>query len=117
LRDHLEEDLAARLSRIVFHGNRVDRLPNTTNFSLPGIDGESLKMHLDLRGMAVSTSSACDSGSGKGSRVLTAMGVPEAEAKSALRVSLGRWTTADEVRQFVDILVDVAESLWRISPL
>jgi cysteine desulfurase len=117
LRDHLEEELAERLPRIVFHGNRVDRLPNTANFSLPGIDGESLKMHLDLRGVAVSTSSACDSGSGKGSRVLTAMGVPEAEAKSALRVSLGRWTTADEVRQFVDILVDVAESLWRISPL
>ena len=117
LRDDLEVELAEKLQRVIFHGQRAERLPNTTNFSLPGIDGESLQMHLDLQGIAVSTSSACASGSGRGSRVLRAMGVSEAEAKSALRVSIGRWTTAAEIRQFIDILVEVAESLWRISPL
>ena len=117
LRDHMETTLAARLQRVVFHGNRAARLPNTSNFSLPGIDGESLRMHLDLQGIAVSTSSACASGNGKGSRVLTAMGVPESEAQSTLRVSIGRWTTAAEISKFIDVLVAVAESLWRISPL
>ena len=117
LRDNLEAELAEKLQRVIFHGQRAERLPNTTNFSLPGIDGESLQMHLDLQGIAVSTTSACASGNGRGSRVLRAMGVSEAEAKSALRVSIGRWTTPTEIRQFIDILVEVAESLWRISPL
>lgn len=117
LRDNLETELVEKLQRVVFHGSRVERLPNTTNFSLPGIDGESLRMHLDLQGIAVSTSSACASKDGKGSLVLRAMGVSEAEVQSALRVSLGRWTTDAEIRQFIDILVEAAESLWRISPL
>ncbi len=117
LRDDLEAELTEKLQRVIFHGSGVKRLSNTTNFSLPGIDGESLQMHLDLQGIAVSTSSACASGNGRGSQVLRAMGVSEAEAKSALRVSIGRWTTAAEIRQFIDTLVEVAESLWRISPL
>ncbi len=117
LRDALETELTEKLQRVVFHGSRVERLPNTSNFSLPGIDGESLKMHLDLRGIAVSTSSACASRGSSGSRVLRAMGVSEAEVHSAIRVSLGRWTTEAEIGQFIDILVEVAESLWRISPL
>ena len=117
LRDDLEGELAEKLPRVVFHGQRAERLPNTTNFSLPGIDGESLRMHLDLQGIAVSTSSACASKNGQGSRVLRAMGVSEAEAQSALRVSIGRWTTAAEIRRFIDVLVESAESLWRISPL
>jgi len=70
-----------------------------------------------LQGIAVSTNSACASGSGSVSRVLRAMGVSEAEAQSALRISMGRWTTAAEIRQFIDVLVGTAESLWRISPL
>jgi cysteine desulfurase len=117
LRDDLETELTEKLQRVIFHGSRVERLPNTTNFSLPGIDGESLKMHLDLQGIAVSTSSACASRGGKGSLVLRAMGVSEAEVQSAIRVSLGRWTTDAEIRQFIDILVEAAETLWRISPL
>ncbi|MCK4378873.1 MAG: cysteine desulfurase, partial [Deltaproteobacteria bacterium] len=115
LRHDLEAELTEKLQRVIFHGSRVERLPNTTNFSLPGIDGESLRMHLDLQGIAVSTSSACASRGGKGSRVLRAMGVSEAEVQSAIRVSLGRWTTAAEIRQFIDILVEAAEVLWRIS--
>ncbi len=117
LRDDLEAELAEKLRCVIFHGQQAERLPNTTNFSLPGIDGESLRMHLDLQGIAVSTSSACASGSGSVSRVLKAMGVSEAEAQSALRVSIGRWTTAAEIRRFIDVLVESAESLWRISPL
>jgi len=117
LRDDLEAELAEKLQHVIFHGQRAERLPNSTNFSLPGVDGESLRMHLDLQGIAVSTSSACASGSGSVSRVLSAMGVSEAEAQSALRVSIGRWTTAAEIRRFIDVLVESAESLWRISPL
>ncbi|MBN2232255.1 MAG: cysteine desulfurase [Deltaproteobacteria bacterium] len=116
LRDGLEEGLAARIPGIVFHGDRQTRVTNTSCFSVPDVDGESLRLHLDLRGIAVSAGSACASESGAGSPVLTAMGVAPDVIQGALRVSIGRWTTAAEIARFVDDLAAVTDGLWRISP-
>jgi cysteine desulfurase len=116
LRDRLEDRLAARIPGIVFHGDRQARVPNTACFSVPDVDGESLRLHLDLRGIAVSAGSACAAGSSAGSPVLTAMGVDPDVIQGALRVSIGRWTTAAEIDGFVDQLGVVTENLWRISP-
>ncbi|MBW1646157.1 MAG: cysteine desulfurase [Deltaproteobacteria bacterium] len=116
LRDRLEEQLLAAVPGIEFHGRSAPRVPNTSNFSVSGVDGESLRLHLDLRGFAVSAGSACASGSGKGSRVLLAMGVPPGIAQSSLRVSIGRWTTAAEIDAFVAALAAVTADLRRISP-
>ncbi len=92
--------LAAALSgvgRLDLTGHEVDRLPGHASYVADGIDGNALTMALDLAGLAASTGSACVSGSNEVSHVLSAMGYPEEEARGALRLSLGRTTTATEV--------------------
>ncbi len=116
LRDYLEDRLAATVSGVEFHGRGAPRVANTSNFSVSGVDGESLRLHLDRRGFAVSAGSACAAGDGKGSRVLAAMGVAPATAQSSLRVSLGRWTTKAEIEAFLAALAAVTAELRRISP-
>lgn len=101
LRDRFEHDLAASRSEVVFFGRGADRLPNTSAFALPGVLAETAVISLDLAGLAVSSGAACSSGKVKESRVLAAMGVPEALRGSALRVSLG-WSSAE---RDVDALV------------
>ncbi|MBN2333512.1 MAG: cysteine desulfurase [Deltaproteobacteria bacterium] len=117
LRHYCEASLTSELQGVTIHGAVAERLTNTTSFSVPGVDGESLRVHLELQGIAVSAGSACSSGNGKGSRVLGAMGIPYAIAQSSLRISLGRWTTIDEIDTFVEILKNVSTSLQAISPL
>jgi cysteine desulfurase len=95
LRDRLESDLLSIAPDTVFFGARARRLPNTTNFAVPGIEAQVLLMSLDIEGVAVSSGSACSSGKVKRSHVLEAMGVPLALAQGAIRVSLG-WTTREE---------------------
>jgi cysteine desulfurase len=97
LRDRLERGVLALAPEAVVHGAGAPRLANTLNLSLPGVSGEALLMNLDLEGIAVSTGSACASGQEAPSHVLLAMGVPEALARSSLRFSLGRTTTAEEI--------------------
>ncbi|MDO9451775.1 MAG: cysteine desulfurase family protein [Stagnimonas sp.] len=80
------------------------RLPNTSQFALAGWEGEALLMHLDRKGFAVSSGSACASGSGEPSHVLLAMGVDETTAKGAIRVSFGKGNTSDEVKGFLTVL-------------
>lgn len=103
----LETGLDA-LGNITRFSANVDRLPNTCQFSVPGYDGEGLLMLLDRHDVAVSSGSACASGSGEPSPVLLAMGVDETTARGAIRVSLGPDNTADEVRQFLDVLATLA---------
>ncbi|MCP3915406.1 MAG: cysteine desulfurase [bacterium] len=81
-----------------------DRLPNTLNVAIPGIDGRVLVTRLDLAGLEVSAGSACASGSLEPSHVLRAMGMSEEAARSGLRLSLGRTTTRDDVHIAVDIM-------------
>jgi cysteine desulfurase len=96
----LRDALAVRLlgiDGVQETGHPVERLANSLSIVVAGLDGASLVMALDLAGLACSTGSACVTGSTEVSHVLTAMGYPDDEAKGALRLSLGRTTTAEEV--------------------
>ena len=96
LRDALETEVRKLPGARIFSG-KTERLPNTLQFGIEGIDGEWLVMELDKRGIAVSSGSACHSGKGEPSHVLMAMGLDAAVAKGALRVSLGLGNTAADV--------------------
>lgn len=102
LRIILEEGIAAASDQTIFVGDDRARLPNTTCMITEGWKGESQVMSLDLAGFAISAGSACSSGKVKSSRVLSALGYSEGEARSAVRVSLGPTTTVEEVERFVD---------------
>lgn len=99
-RDLLEARLADADGTLIFVGKDRERLPNTTCLIAPGWKGETQVMAMDLAGYAVSAGSACSSGKVRPSRVLRAMGFSEAEATSALRVSIGPGTGRDAVMQF-----------------
>jgi len=94
---------------------KEDRLPNIANFSWNGVEGESLVIALDQEGIAVSTGSACTSRELTPSHVLMAMGLSELEAHSSLRVSLGRYTTNQEIDYFLKVLPKVIKRLRKIS--
>ncbi len=100
LRKILENTLAESVKEIIFVGNSVDRLPNTSCFAVPSWKGETQVMQMDLAGFAVSAGSACSSGKVKSSRVLRAMGFGDDVAGSAVRVSLGPTTQEDDIRDF-----------------
>jgi cysteine desulfurase len=108
LRERFERGLGALNAGVVIHGAGADRLPNTINASFPGARSDHLLMALDARGIAVSAGAACASGAVEASPVLSAMGVPRDLAICALRFSMGRTTTPDEVER---VLVAVKESI------
>ncbi|MGH8320852.1 MAG: cysteine desulfurase family protein [Gammaproteobacteria bacterium] len=103
LRDQLEAGLK-RIHGIRIFAEQAQRLPNTVQISVAGFDGEMMVMELDKRGIAVSSGSACHSGSGQPSHVLLAMGVDAASARTAVRVSLGMGNTKDEVQVLLNTL-------------
>ncbi len=103
LRNILEQELNNIPGMTIFAEN-VERLPNTVQFGLKGINGEMLLMQLDQKNIAVSSGSACKSGGGKASSVLTAMGVDPQLAKSAIRISLGKDNTQDQITEFITVL-------------
>ena len=102
LRSILEKAIASASDQTIFVGNEVERLPNTSCILTAGWKGETQVMQMDLAGFAISAGSACSSGKVKASKVLLAMGYNEAEAASAIRVSLGLETTKDDVLRFAD---------------
>ena len=103
LRDELEAAIAADVPRAQIFANKVARLGNTTCVALPGVSSETQIMRLDLAGVAVSAGSACSSGKIAPSHVLLAMGVEPAQAKCAIRVSLGWGTTPADIARFLDV--------------
>ncbi|MCG3176249.1 MAG: Cysteine desulfurase IscS [Candidatus Omnitrophica bacterium] len=111
LRDGLWRDLRSRLDGVRLNGQVAERLYNTLNVSFEGIDGETLLMNLDLEGICVSTGSACTAGSVEPSHVLLAMGLDERTARSTIRISLGRWTTAEETAQAAGAVASVVKRL------
>jgi cysteine desulfurase len=115
LRDRLEAGLRERLPDLVVHGHPALRLPNTLLAGFPGVEGESLLMNLDLLGIAVSTGSACNAGSLRPSHVLTAMGRTPEEAHAAIRFSLGRGTTAEEIERTLDAVAVAVARLREAS--
>jgi cysteine desulfurase len=100
----LLEDRLTSIPAISIFAKDAERLPNTVQFGMPGMDGEMLLMKLDQKGIAVSSGSACASGGGKPSPVLAAMGVADGLAKSAIRISLGKTNTEAEIIEFTDLL-------------
>ncbi len=101
LRDALETSLVQQVPGAVVHGEGQPRLPGLLNLGFPGIEGESMILGLDVEGIAVSSGSACTSGSLDPSHVLLAMGIAYSEAQSAVRFSLGRGTTEAEIARTV----------------
>lgn len=104
LRDQLQQSLITHSAEISLNGHPTERLPNTLNVSFVGIDSSSLLA--ELPEVAASTGSACHAGQTEPSSVLLAMGMPHEVALGAVRFSLGRWTTAEDVDQAVTLLVE-----------
>jgi cysteine desulfurase len=111
LREHLEASIRARVSDVSFNGHRERRLPNIANMSFVGVDGEALLLGLDMRGISVSTGSACNAGSTEPSHVLLAMGLERNLAQGSLRFSLGRQNTETEVDSVVEAVSEVVTQL------
>ncbi len=108
LRDRMEKELQHAVPALVVHGQGAPRVANTSLFSLPGVAAQTQIMALDLAGIAVSSGSACSSGTVKTSHVLRAMGVAENVAESALRISMGPATTAAEIDNFIRVWSEMA---------
>jgi len=98
------------------HGHPVERLSNTLNLSFEFIESESLLLALDMKGVAVSSGSACSSGSSEPSHVLMAMGIPGPLCQSALRFSLGRDNGEEDVDYVLEILPGIVARLREMSP-
>ena len=114
MRDELESKVIARIDGVRINGSDK-RLPNTSNFSIDGVDGESLLMNLDLKGFAVSSGAACSSGSPEPSPALMAMGLSRQEAQSSLRISLGWSSHPRQIERFVIALEAVVQRLRRLA--
>jgi cysteine desulfurase len=117
LRDRLEEALLATCADAGVNGNRAQRVANTSNVSFHAAGGEALVIALDLQGIACSTGAACSSGAVGPSHVLMAIGLSPDEARSSLRFSLGRTTTAEEIEQAIALIPQAVERLRALSPL
>jgi cysteine desulfurase len=116
LRDRLETALLERIPHVRVNGDRTRRVPNTSNLSFPGAGGEALLIALDLQGLACSTGAACSSGSTQPSHVLLAAGLSHDDARSSLRFSLGRPSTAADIDRAIEIIPTVVERIRALSP-
>lgn len=115
LRDTLEQGILARVPGTHVNGGGQPRVPNTTNVGFEGIEAESLLIALDLEGFAVSTGSACSSGTLEPSHVLKAMGLPLHDTQNALRISVGRHSTAGEIAALLDALPPIVSRLRALT--
>src|SRR5213596_1135678 len=116
LRDRLETGLQSHIEFIHVNGGNAPRLPNTSNIMVDYAEGEGLVISLDLKGVAVSTGSACSSGSLEPSHVLTAIGKTPDEAHGSLRFSLSSMTTDEDIDYVVGVLPGIVDRLRELSP-
>ena len=105
LRDHFLKLVSSQITGVEVFGDLENRLPNTLNIGFEGVEGDTLLIGLDMAGVAVSTGSACSSGMGLPSPVLTAMGIPTDKINSSIRFSFGKSNTIAEIERAVEILV------------
>ena len=117
LRDYLIERIEAEIPYCRLNGDRTNRLPNNVNFSFRFIEGESLLIMLDMKGICASSGSACTSGSLDPSHVLLAIGLPHEIAHGSLRMTLGEETTKEDLDYTVDTLKEIVANLRSMSPL
>ncbi|MHC4470594.1 MAG: cysteine desulfurase family protein [Planctomycetota bacterium] len=115
LSDRILEGVEAKIDDVKLNGPRENRLPNTVNVTIRGVGGEALLIALDREGFCIATGSACASGSALPSHVLRAMGMPDEEVSSSIRLTVGATTTEDEVGRFLEILPRVVDRLRAIS--
>jgi cysteine desulfurase len=117
LRDRLIDGILDSVEQSYLDGHRTKRLPNNVNLRFTGIEGESLVLHLDSKGVAASTGSACSSKSLEPSHVLLALGLEHVEAHGSLRLTLGKENTEEEVDYVITAAKEVVETLRKLSPL
>ena len=117
LRDAFENGAAELIDEFVFNGARENRLPHVSNLSFRSVEGEGLLINLDLQGIAVSTGSACSSGSLEPSPVIRALGRDDELARGAIRFSFGKDNTSDDVEYVLEKLPKAIENLRRLSPV
>ena len=117
LRDRFEQKIIELIPDVVMNGDRQQRLPHLSNISFRYIEGEGLLINLDLQGVAVSTGSACSSGTLEPSPVIRALGVSDEIARGSIRFSFGKENTEAEVDYTVEVLVQAVERLRALSPL
>jgi cysteine desulfurase len=115
LRDRLEEGILGAVTGTVVNGARAPRVPNTTNLSFERVEAESLLIALDLEGIAVSTGSACSSGTLEPSHVLKAMGFPAHRTQNSIRFSLGASNTQADVDHVIAVLPGLVEKLRQLT--
>jgi cysteine desulfurase len=117
LRNKLIDGLLDRIDHARVNGHPRERLPNNVNMSFDYVEGESMVLNLDLEGICTSTGSACSSSSLEPSHVLLAIGLHHEQAHSSLRLTLGKWTTDEEIDRVLDILPVIVARLRAMSPL
>lgn len=117
LRDYYESSILEKIPYVKVNGNVKNRLPGNSNISFRYIEGESLLLNLDLKGICASSGSACTSGSLDPSHVLLAIGLPHEIAHGSLRISIGKYNTKEEIDYLIDSLVEIVNKLRNMSPL
>ena len=117
LRDKLIDEIVKVIPRTRVNGGRSARLPGNTSFCFEGIEGESLLLYLDLKGICGSSGSACTSGSLDPSHVLLALGLPHEIAHGSLRLSLSEYNTEEEIDYIIEQLPLVVNRLRVMSPV
>ena len=117
LADYFIAGVMARIPDVALNGPGKRRIPQTVNFSFTGVEGESVLLSLDMEGIACSSGSACSSGVTGPSHVLMAMGKPKVEAQGAIRFSMGRSTTREQLDYVIAKLQPLIEKLRAISPV
>lgn len=117
LRDYLIRRIEEEIPYCKLNGHRTNRLPNNVNFSFTFIEGESLLIMLDMKGICASSGSACTSGSLDPSHVLLAIGLPHEQAHGSLRLTLSAENTKEELDYTVDAVKEIVEKLRQMSPL
>lgn len=115
LKERLKAGIVKNIPAIIFNGHPTDALPGTVNVSFGGAEGEAILLYLDLQGIAVSTGSACASGSLDPSHVLIACGMPAPQAHGSIRISMGRDTTKEDIDYVVRQLTEVIRRVRSIS--
>lgn len=116
LRDQFESKVREVIPDIIFNGDRESRLPNISNISFRSIEGEGLLINLDMQGVAVSTGSACSSGSLEPSPVIRALGRDDELARGAIRFSFGRFNTEADIERILNVLPAAVQNLRNLSP-
>ena len=117
MRDRLIDGMLAKIPHSTLNGPRQKRLPQNANITFHFVEGESITLHLDMRGFAVSTGSACFSRSLEASHVISGIGGDHERAHGSIRFTFGRYNTMEDVDAVVRALAEIVEELRSISPL